>query len=370
MVGHVAIQELGDAFRQVMDQNGWSASRLARQLDTSQPWVSMVLNGHRDPGVSRAADMLARSGWELALVPSEEDPVRRRAFLLAAAAAGTAAALPQIETAGNPYGNAEYVDMLTARLTWASEQMGGTPLAAEAARHVTRVIPVARRGGPVLQASASKLLRQSALILNDVRDVRGAGHAAAVAVELGDTLGQAHAYDTMSQVVAYFDGARGAEYARRGLALPDVPNADRAVLQARLARSLALTGDTRQARAALDRALEMGGMSAEICGNCGIALTDAGLPGKAEPLLADAVRLSATSPFVRSLYVSRQAKASIRARQPDRTARDMMELAALVPLVDSPRLGFHVRHILDGTGRWDGIAEVKDARAALREVAA
>jgi tetratricopeptide (TPR) repeat protein len=368
MVASMVVQNLGDAFRVLMDRNGWSASRLARTLGTSQPWVSMVLAGRRDPGVRRSAELLARSGWELVLVPSEaDDPVKRRAFLLAAAGAGAAAALPP--GTASPYSDPGYVDMLTARLAWSSDQMGGTPLAAEAARHAARVIPAARRGGPALRASASRLCRQSALILNDVRQLDRAAQAAAAAADLGDMPGQARALDTLSLIITPYDGARGAGYARRGLALADVPDADRAVLSARLGRALALTGDARHARASLDRALELAGPSAEIYGNVGIGLTDLGLPGKAGPYLAGAVRLSAASPFVRSLYVSRQAKAAIRAKRADEAAQDMMTLASLVPLVDSPRLGFHLRHILDGTRDWDAIGEVRDARDALKEVA-
>lgn len=81
------VESLGDAFRVVVDRTGWSGSRLARELGTAQPWISMVLNGRRDPGMRRSAELLARAGWELQLVPRtrEDDPVKRREFLLGAA---------------------------------------------------------------------------------------------------------------------------------------------------------------------------------------------------------------------------------------------------------------------------------------------
>jgi hypothetical protein len=38
--------------------------------------------------------------------------------------------------------------------------------------------------------------------------------------------------------------------------------------------------------------------------------------------------------------------------------------------VQSPRLGFHVRDIIDATRKWDSIPDIRDAREALREVTA
>jgi hypothetical protein len=331
----------------------------------------MVLGGHRDPGVRRSAELLARAGWELQLIPSGDDPVKRRAFLLAAA---SAAFVPSPATA-SPYRDPAYIDALTARLTANEEQMGGAPLAREAARHIARAVPAARADGAALQAAASRLCRQAALVLHDVRALDRAEQAAGTALALGrragDPAAQALACDTLSLTTAHLPDGRGAQYARRGLAVPGVSDRDRAALAARLGRSLALLpGHDREARASLDRALELAdGQSAEIAGNVGIGLTDLGLPVKAEDHLAAAVRLTASSPFLSALWVARQAKTAIRARQPDQAAQEMMALAGLAPLVDSPRLSIHVKHVLDGTRGWDGIGEVRDARDALKEVA-
>jgi hypothetical protein len=94
------------------------------------------------------------------------------------------------------------------------------------------------------------------------------------------------------------------------------------------------------------------------------------MPGLGERHLAAAAGLTASSPFLHALYVARQAKAAIRAREPEAAAARMTELAALAPLVESPRLAIHLRHVLDGTQRWDGIGEVRGARDALREAMA
>ena len=217
------MRDLGDAFRAVMADTGWSASRLARELGSSQPWVSMVLAGKRDPGVRRAAALLKSAGWELALVPSgDNDPVRRRDFLLTAA---TVALVPTANTTANPYTSPAYVDAVATRLAQHEAQLGGAPLAREAVRHASRVIPVARSGGPALAAAASRLCRQSALILHDVRKLGQAETTARAALALGlsagDTAASASALacDVLSMTTAHLPDGRGAMHARRGLAL-------------------------------------------------------------------------------------------------------------------------------------------------------
>jgi hypothetical protein len=226
-----------------MQQTGWSGARLARELGESQPWISMVLNGHRDPGLRRSTELLAQAGWQLQLIPSGDDPVKRRSFLLAAAGATASVAFSAPETA-NPYRDPAYIDALTARLVYNEEQMGGTPLAREAARHITRAVPVARAGSKSLQTAVSRLCRQGALILHDARSIDKAEQVAATALTLGRSAGdmtsQARAYDTLSLITAQFKAGKGAEYARRGLALPDISASDRAILAARLGRAAAL----------------------------------------------------------------------------------------------------------------------------------
>jgi transcriptional regulator with XRE-family HTH domain len=365
------MEDLAEAFRVVMADRGWSASRLARELGTSQPWVSMVLSGKRDPGTRRAAALLKTAGWELALVPSgDDDPMKRRNFLMAAA---TVALVPGSGPT-NPYTSATYVDGLAARLAAHEAQLGGAPLAREAARHASKVIPVARAGSPALQAAASRLCHQSALILHDVRQLGQAETTARAALSLGlaagDVPASASACDVLSMTTAHLPDGRGARYAQRGLGLPELPAAERAALSARLGRSLALAGRTGAARASLDQALELADGSAEVTGNAGIGLTDLGLTGQADDCLTTAARMTAGQPFIHALYVARLAKAALRARNPGLTAQRMTTLAALVPLVDSPRLTIHARHLVDGTRIWEPIPEVRDARDALHEVMA
>jgi transcriptional regulator with XRE-family HTH domain len=365
------VGDLGDAFRVVMSHSGWSGNHLAKELGTSQPWISMVLNGKRDPGMHRSAELLERAGWELHMVPREEDPVRRRQFLMATAGATFIPA-----PTASPYTSAAYLDGITGRLTHNEAQLGGAPLSREAARHVARAVPAAEAAGQSVQAAASRLLRQCALVLHDVRQLSRAEETAAMALKLArsadDLPAQMQALDTLSLITAHLPDGRGAAYARYGLRLPEASDSDRAMLAARLGRALALApGRKGEARRWLEDALELQQTGeAEVSGNCGIGFTDAGLTGLGERYLATAASLTASSPFLHSLYVARQAKTAIRGREPEVTARRMLELAALAPLVDSPRLTIHLRHVYDGTRRWDGIREVREARGALKEAMA
>lgn len=331
----------------------------------------MVLNGKRDPGMSRSAELLERAGWELHVIPAGDDPVRRRDFI--AAAAGVTF-IPSQGT--SPYSSADYLEGAADRLADDEARLGGAPLARQAARHTARTIPAAQTAGSAVQATASRLLRQCALIMHDVRQLGRAEETAVAALKLarsaGDQLGQAEALDTLSLITAHLTDGRGAEYARHGLALAGTSDSVRAMLAARLGRAVALApGRKHEARRYLEQALELQGAGdADITGNCGIGFTDAGMPGLGGRYLATAADLTTSSPFLHSLYVARQAKTAIRAREPELAASRMTELTALAPLVESPRLTIHLRHVYDGTRRWDGISEVRNARETLREVMA
>jgi tetratricopeptide (TPR) repeat protein len=359
-----------------MKRHRWSGAQLARKVGASQPWVSMVLAGRRDPGFSRSAELLQRAGWELRLVPIQEDPVKRREFLLASASVTLIPA-----TGTSPYSDPAYVDALTARLMHNEAEMGGAPLAREAMKHVARVSPAVGGRNAALQAAAARLCRQAALILHDVRRLDQAEEIATTALALarkaGDLAAQARIYDTLSLISAHRPDGRGVAYARRGLAVGDIASPDEALLSARLGRALALVSKhDREARATLERALDLSGecgpaSATEIFGNAGIGFADLGLAEPAGDYLSTAIDLAGPqSPFVQSLYLSRQAKAAIRGRDPQASAQSMTRLAMVAPLVNSPRLDIHLRHIMDGTQRWAGIPEVRTAREHLAEVRA
>jgi transcriptional regulator with XRE-family HTH domain len=373
----MGVTRLGDAFTEVMKRHGWSGAALARRLGVSQPWVSMVLAGKRDPGLARSAQLLRTVGWQLELVPSEEDdPVKRRQFL---ASAASVALIPSA-TGSNPYRDAAYVQLLADRLAHTEEQIGGAPLVREALRHVQHVAPAALGTDTGLQAAASRLARQAALVLHDTRDLDRAERVAALALTLAtrahDAGAQAHAYETLSLIRTYGGPrSRAAEYVRRGLALDGLDDATRAALLVRLARSLAvLPGQERPVRRALDEAQALAERlppvdGADVMANSGIALSDLGQHAKGVADLQAAVRsVEAQSPLLVGLYRARLTKSAIQAGDVDGAAGGMEALALVAPLLTSRRMDIHVRHILTDTRRWGTAREIRHAREQLREV--
>lgn len=373
----MAVRSLGGAFTLIMRRHGWSGARLARETGTSQPWVSMVLAGKRDPGLARSAHLLQRAGWELELVPSKEDPVKRRRFL---ASAASVAFVPKPPSGAKPYADPDYVHALADRLAHTEEQIGGAPLVHEAMRHVQRIAPAVERKDTSLQGAASRLARHAALVLHDTRRLGQAERVAALSLALagkaGDGNAQAHAYDTLALISTYgTPAARAAEYARRGLALGGLDNATRAMLLVRLGRSLAvLPGQERQVRRALDDAQnlvdQLGPIEgAEIMANSGIALSDCGLYARGAADLQSAVSVvEAKSPLLLALYQARLTKSAIRARDVAEVAEAMTALSQVVPLVTSRRMDIHVRHILTDSRIWQAVPEIRNAREQLAEV--
>ena len=128
-----------------------------------------------------------------------------------------------------------------------------------------RAVPAAQAAGQPARAAASRLLRQCALVLHDVRRLGRAEETATTALRLarsaGDLPAQVQALDTLSLITAHLPDGRGAEYARHGLGLPGTGAGGRATLAARLGRALALApgraGEAR--RHGLENALESAG---------------------------------------------------------------------------------------------------------------
>lgn len=374
----VAVRSLGAAFRVITRRNGWTGSRLAREIGVSQPWVSMVMADKRDPGLARSAELLRLIGWDLELVPSEEgDPVKRRRFL---ASAASVALVPTPPTGTSPYADPDYVRSLADRLAHTEEQIGGLPLVREAVRHVRHVAPAVERHDKSLQVAAARLTRNAALVLHDTRHLDQAEKVAALSLALArkaeDVQGQAEAYETLALIRTYGAPAtRAVEYARRGLALDGLDDATRAMLLVRLGRSLAvLPEQERQVRRALENAQELAGRltsmeRAEIMANSGIALSDCGLHALgAVDLQSAASAVETRSPLLLALYRARLTKSAIRARDVGGTVHAMDGLSQVVPLVTSRRLDIHVRQILWDARVWQAVPQIRDARGQLAEV--
>lgn len=373
----MGVTRLGDAFAEIMRRHGWSGAKLARRLGVSQPWVSMVLAGKRDPGLARSAQLLRTVGWQLELVPSEEDdPVKRRQFL---ASAASVALIPS-PTTNSPYRDAAYVRLLADRLAHTEEQIGGAPLVREALCHVQHIAPAALGTDTGLQSAGSRLARQAALVLHDTRDLdraeRVAGLSLTLAAHAKDGQAQAHAYATLALIRNYGGPrSRAAEYVRRGLALHGLDDATRAALLVRLARSLAvLPGQERPVRRALDEAQALAEQlspaeGAEVMANSGIALSDLGQHSSgAADLQAAVASVEGRSPLLAGLYQARLTKSAIQAGDVGAMTEGMNALALVAPLLTSRRMSIHIRHILTDTRRWETVPEIRRAREQLREV--
>lgn len=303
--------------------------------------------------------------------------MKRRRFL---ASAASVAFIPTPPSGVKPYADPDYVHSLADRLAHTEEQIGGMPLVREAVRHVQHVAPAIERHEKRLQAAASRLTRNVALVLHDTRHLDQAEKVAALSLALArkaeDVQGQAEAYDTLALIRTYCAPAtRAVEYARRGLALDGLDDATRAMLLVRFGRSLAvLPEQERQVRRALEDAQELADRlapieSAEIMANSGIALSDCGLHSLGVvDLQSAASAVEARSPLLLALYRARLAKSAIRAQDVGGTVHAMNGLSQVVPLVTSRRLEIHIRHILGDARVWRAVPEIKDARGQLAEV--
>src|SRR2546426_101631 len=119
-----------------MKSREWTQTELARELGVSQVWVSQVSREQRDTGIIKASRLLARVGWELRITPigEEEDPVKRRSFI---AAAASVTLVPSAKT--GPYQDPDYLRALATQLLETRNEIGGVPLVSTAVRHLGKI---------------------------------------------------------------------------------------------------------------------------------------------------------------------------------------------------------------------------------------
>ncbi|MGC5013200.1 helix-turn-helix domain-containing protein [Streptosporangium sp. DT93] len=366
------VRTFPEALKAIMEQRGWTQTDLARELGVSQAWVSEVSRGHKDTGMAKAVNLLARVGWEIRISPKVEESVERREFLAAAAS------VVFVPSAGaNPYQDADYVNALAASLARSRYELGGIPLMSRASshmRHVDRILKEAVERP--LQKAISELMYQVTLVLYDAGRLSQADRTGGIALDLAlraqDFTSQARAYDSLSRVGLYRgDHARGVTYAQRGLQVPGITGSLRASLNMRLGRSLALVPEQRKAsRDALDRALDVGGLSpfgqAALAGDVGIGLSHLREYREAGTLLDEAAgTIGQWSPLFRAQYLGRQVQTAIRASDPSFAADRMNELARALPFVASARVDKRVHEILRASFPWNSTPEIRQAREHL-----
>jgi transcriptional regulator with XRE-family HTH domain len=367
-------QSLPEALKLIMEKQGWSQNRLARELGTSQSWLSYAARGMKDTSTTKAIKMLGRVGWELRITPKAEgDPVNRREFV---AAAASVAFIPTSE--GNPFQDPQYIRALVVRSARMGDELGGVPLVATALRHVHGIKGALNSGDRELQIAAAELAHQAAMVMYDARKFQKADQigkfSLALATRSKDMNSQARAYQTLSQIsTCQGKGELGAEYALHGLRVPDISPWERALLNVRLGRALALTpGQERKARGALDSAQSVDGVPAphaqSITGNVGIALDSLRAYGEADRYLTKTVAAS-LSPLGQALYLGHQVITALHAAEPAVAADRMSALANVAPLVTSSHVDQHVREILAASTHWTEVRQVRAARDQLRAAA-
>ncbi|WP_343953741.1 hypothetical protein [Nonomuraea longicatena] len=299
--------------------------------------------------------------------------MERREFLAAAASVF----LPS--TNKNPYLDHDYVGVLAESLARNRYEFGGIPLVSRALEHIKHYGNIDDVDGSRLQQAVSELAYQAALALYDAGQLAHAERAGVLSLELAhradDTRAEARAIESLSRIAHYRgDAARAIVYARRGLAIPDLPPSRAASLAMRLGRSLAgIPGNNRAARDALDTALNVGGLSpfaeAAIVGDVAIGLSRLGRYGEAGTLLQRAADdIGEYSPLFRAQYLGRQVQAAIRAADPDLTTDRIALLTRAVPFVSSARVNKRVVEILHESAKWQHIREVREARQHLSVV--
>lgn len=370
------IKSLPEALKTIMRQHGWTQRELGRQLGMSQVWVSQVTRGQKDTGVANMIRRLSRIGWELVIRPKREDPVKRRQFL---AAATSVAFVPSAQTP--PYQDPEYVRALTDHLSTSLYEQGGLrvlPAALEYAQQMKGALTSTDR---TLQAAASSLTAWAAWVAKDSErfDIgeRLGRLALALANRAGDQEAQSGAYSALSRISIGAGRPHDAvAYARRGVALPEITPAQRAWLNMRLGRALALVGgQDYAAREALAQAQDTTAYLpdvfevADLTGNIGEGLSDLRAYSEAQASLDESAALSEKrSPLLHGSALVLQAKTALRASDPEFAVDRMVVLARITPMVSSSWLRRNAREILDLSARWATVPEMHTAREYLSSV--
>jgi transcriptional regulator with XRE-family HTH domain len=379
-------RDLGEALTLIMEERGWTQTRLGRELGKDQPWVSRVARGVYDPGTRAARALLAKVGWELRIAPKteEDDPVKRREFV-----AGTASVLFVPSPKTTPFHDPSYVGLLTRRTARINNEIGGDSLSATLLAQARKIQAASTAGGRELYLAASEFLRRGAYVLRQAGNtdaaLKFAENALVHARRAGNSDEQAAAYFALGFICGFkgnhgitnaFKGSAGQAvmFAQRGLRLPDITDESRAFLNACLARGFANTpGHERQARTAIEQVLSIDSLAAveraDVMGIAGNALRDARAYREALELLDDAARLSApVSPFYQAVYLADQVQIALSTREPSRAASVMQTLAYVVPLVDSTEVTRQVQHILNLSKPWATAPEIRTAREQLQAV--
>jgi transcriptional regulator with XRE-family HTH domain len=371
---------LPEALNLIMEQRGCSQSQLGRDLGKGHTWVSETISGKRGLDFAKVINALARVGWEVVIRPEREksDPVKRREFM-AATASATVIPSPKSGTYEDP---TKVLD-LARRVARARYEHGGGATAATAMRHIRRIQQVVSGRDRHLQEAASQLAVQTVWTLNDARRFDAGENVGRLALELArlsqSPYAQSRAYSALTALnVERGSLDRALMYARDGVRLCEVPEAQYAWMRLRKAQTLVLVrGQQHASRDELESVqapLGDRGFAdqssfdvADMMGNIGRALNNVGAPAEAHGTLDAAVALlDGTRPNLQSEFLAQQVIAALRMSQPSLAADRMLALAHVAPLVDSGRLDDYLRNVLAESARWATVPEIRDARKQLK----
>lgn len=339
-----------------------------------------TINGKRGLDFAKVINVLARVGWEVVLRPKREksDPVKRREFV---AAAASVMFVPS-PTAG-PYEDPANVLDLARRVARARDEHGGRATTATAMRHIRRIEQVVTGRDRRLQEAASQLAVEGVWTLNDARRFDAGENVGRLALELARLSKSPYAQSCAYSALTTLNVERGAPdralmYARDGVRLRDVPEAQHAWMRVRKARALALVGGQRHASRdeleSVQAPLADRGFSgqsefdvADMMGSIGTALNGVGAHPEAHGTLAESVALLGGAwPNIQSEFLAQQVIAALRMSQPSLAADRMLTLAHVASPVDSGRLDGYLRDVLAESARWAAVPEIRDARDQLK----
>jgi transcriptional regulator with XRE-family HTH domain len=384
---------LPEALNLIMEQRGCSGSQLARDLGVSQSWLSDAARGKKDTPTAKAIRLLASVGWELVIRPKrEEDPVKRREFVTAAASV-TFIPSPKV----GPYEDPANVEALARRMAGARFEHGGGAIASTAIRHVRRIESAIASRDRKLQEAAAGLAVQTVWTLNDACRINAGENVGRLALKLAKASGSPRAQSLAYSALISLNLDHGAPdralmYANKGAQLQETPDLPQAWMRLKKGWTLAhIPGQKNRARDEIETISGLlqdtqgfyrqsssesyrdgrahAAVVADMIGNIGLSLSDLGMYQEAQATFNECVRgLEESTPALAAFFVAHQVQTALTASHVPLAADRMVKLAHIAPLVNSPRVDECLREVLRQSAGWAKEPRIRNARDQLKAV--
>jgi hypothetical protein len=252
-------------------------------------------------------------------------------------------------------------------------------------RHIRRIESAVASRDRQLQEAASELAAETVWILNDARRFDAGENVGRLALELAkrseSTDAQSRAYSALTAINMERGSVdRALMYAREGVRLPEVPEAQQAWMRLRKARTLALVRGlehiSREELESIQAPLRDQGFSgqssfdiADMMVSAGIVLNGLGLHAEAHGMFNEAVSLlGGSSLLLQSRCLAQQVIAALRMTELSLAANHMLALARVAPMVNSGKLDNYLRDVLVESAKWASVPEIRDARQHLKSL--